>query len=330
MLLPLAMTLLCGCPSAGSQPSPVGPPIGDAVGDAVRLAAGDHVFLLAHDGRDRRYIVHVPSSVAEQPAVMIALHGGGGTAAQFKDENGLDAVSERGGFLAVYPDGTGPLASALLTWNAGFNCCGYALDQDVDDVGFLEAVLDDLADRMAHDPDRVYVTGHSNGAIMAYRFAAEASDRVAAIVPVAGAMAIEDPSPSRGVPVLHIHSVDDPRALYHGGEGPPFPATRRTVVHEPVTAGLRFWVDLEGGDAEPVELARRTGTGRDRGQSLVHIRWEGCSDGGVVEHMRLHGVGHGWPGVRVARPLFRRLLGPPTSMIDASEEAWTFASRFRR
>ncbi len=322
LALVLPMGLLSGChPPPGSGPS--------ALEAQVTLAAGDHVFELTHAGRDRRYVVHVPSSVRARPAVMVALHGGGGTAAQFKDENGLDAVSEREGFLAVYPAGTGPIASALLTWNAGFNCCGYALDQDVDDVGFLEAMLDDLADRIAYDPGRVYVTGHSNGAIMAYRLAAEAADRVAAIVPVAGAMALRDPIPSRGVAILHIHSVDDPRALYDGGEGPPFPGTRRTVVHEPVTAALAFWVALQGCDPDPEELALRTGTGRDRGQTLTHLRWRGCREGSVVEHMRLAGVGHGWPGVRTRR-LLQRLMGPPTGMIDASEEAWAFASRFRR
>ena len=84
-----------------------------------------------------------------------------------------------------------------------------------------------LADTSTTTRRRVYVTGHSNGAIMAYRLAAEAADRVAAIVSVAGAMALYDPQPSRAGPVLHIHSVDDPRALCDGGEGPPFPGTAK-------------------------------------------------------------------------------------------------------
>ncbi len=316
------MAITSGC---RTNPSP-GP---TAVHPDTLLAPGDHVVSLHHDGRDRRYLVHVPASAGSTPALVVALHGGGGTAQGFKDENGLDAVSDREGFVAVYPDGTGPNPDRLLTWNAGPNCCGSAADNEVDDVGFLDAVLDDLQRRRPYDPTRVYMTGHSNGAIMTYRFALEAADRVAAIVPVAGAMAADDPAPSRRVPVLHIHSVDDPRALYEGGEGPPFPGTTHTVIHEPVEAGLGFWVGVNGCSPTPRETESRTGRGRDRGQTLTRLVWDPCADGTAVEHLRLTGVGHGWPGVRVG--LARQsLIGPPTTLIDASEEVWAFVSRFSR
>ena len=119
-------------------------------------------------------------------------------------------MADAAGFIAVYPAGTGGLPRTLLTWNTGTDCCGFALEQDVDDVGFLVAVVDDLDSRTEVDSRRVYFTGHSNGGIMAYRIAAEAAERVAAIAPVAGAMMQNEFSPSRAVPLLHIHSVDDP------------------------------------------------------------------------------------------------------------------------
>jgi polyhydroxybutyrate depolymerase len=294
------------------------------------LAPGDHTITLQQGDLQRRYHVHVPPHRAGRPLpVMLALHGGGGSGRQFQRENGLDPVADRERFLAVYPDGTGPFRGRLLTWNAGTHCCGWARAHDVDDSGFLRRVLDDLATRTAVDPGRIYVTGHSNGAMMAYRFAAEQADTVTAIIPVGGAMDLERLAPSRPVAVLHIHSVDDPRALYDGGTGPKFPGTDHRVEHRPVMRGLALWARHNGCADRPVTRAERTGSGADAGQTLSHLVYPGCRPGSAVEHLRLGGSGHGWPGVQAPR-LRQRLLGPPTTLIDAAEEAWRFAARFAR
>src|SRR5258708_38924431 len=83
----------------------------------------------------------------------------------------MDAADDRRGFVAVYPNGTGPTSGRLLVWNAG-TCCGRAPAQGVDDVGFLLRTLDALAERVAIDRTRVYATGLSNGSMMAPRLAA--------------------------------------------------------------------------------------------------------------------------------------------------------------
>lgn len=302
--------------------------------------AGDHTVSLDHDGLSRRYVVHVPSRSGDGAlAVVLALHGGGGSASQFKRDNGLDAVADRHGFLAVYPDGTGPLSGALLTWNAGPHCCGWAAAHTVDDVGFLGAVLDDLARKTTVDKRRVYAIGHSNGSMMAYRFAAERPGRVTAIVTVAGAMDVTLGQPVAPVAVLHIHSLDDPRALYGGGIGPPFPGTDHRVDHQPVVGGLAAWAENNGCAGQPRiadvrEEPRVPGRGRgrqagDAPQTATRLVYDGCRPNGAVEHLRLTGVGHGWPGVAVPRQR-QRLIGPGTTLVHASEEAWAFLSRFSR
>src|SRR5262249_51407591 len=129
----------------------------------------------------------------------------------------LDGVADREGFVTVYPDGTGPFGDRLHMWNSGA-CCGSAQWAAVDDVGFLLAVMDDVATRTPVDPTRVYVTGLSNGGMMAYRLAAEASDRIAAIAPVAGSRAAVLDDAVRVMPVMHVHSVDDPVVPFAGGE----------------------------------------------------------------------------------------------------------------
>ncbi|MGH7356319.1 MAG: alpha/beta hydrolase family esterase [Candidatus Rokuibacteriota bacterium] len=140
------------------------------------LAPGDHDLTLTHAGRERTYVVQVPPRAGERGPlpVILAFHGGGGNASGFKKYAGLDTIADREGLVVVYPDGTGPLARKLLTWNAGA-CCGYAQSHDVDDVGFALAILAALTQEMPLDATRVFATGHSNGAMMAYRLAIEAS-----------------------------------------------------------------------------------------------------------------------------------------------------------
>jgi polyhydroxybutyrate depolymerase len=293
--------------------------------------AGDYQIEIDFDRRDRYYLLHVPPRALSGEALplVLALHGGGGNPAQFKEEAGFDELSDREGFFVVYPAGTGVLPRRLLTWNAGTDCCGYALENEVDDVAFLEALIDDVARRARVDENRVYVTGHSNGGMMSHRFAAEASDRVAAIAPVAGAMGIASFNPARPVPVLHIHSVDDPRALYYGGLGPPFPLGGNRVEHEPVMAGIEKWIERNGcGEAPRVndERVGEAGT-MNAGQRAVRLTWEPCA-GAPVVHWRLEGVGHGWPGAVPVGRGTTELLGIPTTLISAAEEAWRFFRDF--
>ncbi len=301
-------------PAPAPAPAPVQEPEPEPV--AVWLAEGDHEFVLVHDGIDRRYLVHVPPGLAGSPvAVVMSLHGGGGSAEQHQAQVGLDAVADREGFVVVYPDGVG--RTSLHTWNAGAYCCGLASRTDVDDVGYLAAVVGDLALRATFDAERVVVAGHSNGAMMALRAAAERPELFAAVVAV-GAVAAPDQVPTTPVPVMQIHSVDDPRALYDGGEGPPFPGTDSTVVHVPVLETLTTWAEANGCEPTPVEAEP---TVADNGHTATRVEWTGCD--ATVVHLRLSGAGHGWPGVTVGR---ESVVGPATDVVEASEELWRFAA----
>ncbi|MEX2205699.1 MAG: PHB depolymerase family esterase, partial [Myxococcota bacterium] len=169
--------------------------------------------------------------------LLFAFHGGGGNASGFQAYAGLDAPADARGFAVVYPNGSGRFAKRLLTWNAG-DCCAYAQQHEADDVGFALAILADLARDLPLDRTRVYATGHSNGGMMSYRLAAEAATRIAAIAPVAGADMTRTFAPEAPVAVLHVHSVDDPRALYAGGPGPANPLGGTRIEHRAAEAGL--------------------------------------------------------------------------------------------
>jgi polyhydroxybutyrate depolymerase len=320
-LAALALAGLCAAllPARAEEPAP-------------RFAApGDFDLALQVGSRSRSYRVHLPPGFSqhERLPVLLAFHGGGGSAQGFQKYAGLDAVSDREVFVVVYPDGTGRLGRRLLTWNAG-GCCGVAREDRVDDVGFALRVLADLARDLPLDRTRVYATGHSNGAMMAYRLGAEQADRIAAIAPVAGAMHLASFQPSRPVPVLHIHSLDDPRALYAGGLGPAFPFTRARVQHNPVERELARWLELDGCAAEPQPVEERLaiGEGGKASQTAELLDYAPCSSGADVRLWRLTGAGHGWPG---APPVLgEKLMGPEARVISAAEEIWRFVKNFSR
>jgi polyhydroxybutyrate depolymerase len=302
---------------------------------------GDYEIAVAHDGRTRTALVHVPDRVADETRpvpVVLNFHGGGGNARAHRDYVRMDALADREGFIVVYPNGTGRLDEKLLTWNAGL-CCGYAMTEKVDDVGFVRALLAALVLRAPIDTARVYATGLSNGAMLSYRLAAQLSDRIAAAAPVAGSMVlperrVDDVAPAlavpgkRAVPILHIHSIDDKRALYFGGLGEPFPFTNLRTRHPNAEEVLYRWVAFEECAPKPVVREERRGvrgTATAAHTATLYV-FGGCRDGGEIALWKLTGAGHVWPGGR--GDYLPRVLGPGTDVIDANEEMWKFFKRF--
>lgn len=302
-----------------------------APGAYAALAPGDHEFSLTHQKLRRNYFVHVPpQAAAGRPMpVVLSFHGGGSNAEVMRTYTRMDRAADRDGYIAVYPSGSSGLGGRFLTWNAG-NCCGPAAALQIDDVGFVLALLDDLEKRVPIDATRVYATGLSNGAMMAYRVAAEAPERIAAVAGVAGTMSLQRFAPSVPVPVMHIHSTQDHIARYDGGFGPPSTIADTRMYHAPVEEMLRKWLDhngcpLRAASVEP--LSGQLGT-PDEGHAAIRRIYRPCRSNVEVVLIQLSGVGHVWPGgVRDYNP---KLLGTGTAVIDANTEMWQFFSRFRR
>jgi polyhydroxybutyrate depolymerase len=280
--------------------------------------AADTTATLQHGGLQRSYRVHVPASYSRaRPApLLVALHGGGGD----MDLQANDALygqisqSEQRGFIAVFPNGFSRLPGGrLATWNAGL-CCGGARDRDVDDVGFIRAVVEEVARQYNVDRRRIYATGMSNGAMMAYRLACEAGDVFSAIAAVAGTDNTRSCSPARPVSVLHIHARDDTHVLFGGGAGPDAAAAPRVTDFVSVPATLDKWTRIDACTAPPQRVLDRPGATCE-----LHA---GCRDGTQVQLCVTDKGGHSWPGGRKPR------RGPPPSdALSANDVMWDFFGR---
>ena len=218
--------------------------------------------------------------------VVLVLHGATQSAAGVARMSGMSRMADRENFLAVYPTGTSRLGLAP-TWNAG-NCCGYALKNNVDDIGFLRALLNRLQTDYAVDPKRIYATGISNGAMMSYRAACELSDQIAAVAPVEGAQNVPC-HPSSPVSVIVFHGTADRLVPFEGGASPFQLDPRRSDT--PVLLTVAFWAKQDGCSMPP----------KHEETPELHIdTYSGCATGTAVALYVIRGGHHIWPGVRMS------------------------------
>lgn len=258
----------------------------------------------------RHYTIILPEGVASPPLIL-ALHGGGGDPDQFARASGLGRDAVRAGYAVVFPAGTGRRGDRLLTWNGGY-CCGSAARWGVDDLGFLQAVIADAGRRFGVDTGRVYLTGMSNGSIMAETFAARFPGRVKAVAGVAGTMDVAQTRPSGPVPLLIIHGTADPMVPYAGGKGDQsLTRTDFAPVEAVAQAFLARW---------PGPLAQ-TSRRIDRRADGTAVRIDDYATQGrvVLRVETVEGGAHHWPGGRKAR-----LSAGKTEEISANAEILRF------
>jgi len=274
------------------------------------------------DGRDRTYHVYVPSTVTTSgPPVplLIALHGGTGWGHQFELNSGFDGLAEANGFIVVYPDGIGVGAdgTAFRTWNGG-GCCGPAVKQQVDDVGFVRQLIARLETTYAVDPARVFATGHSNGGILAYRLACELSDEIVAIGVQSSALEVPACTPDHPVSVFHIHGSADQNLPIGGGVGPNG------------ISGVDFNPPIDGATA--VAAADRCpatpAVGTDTtNPDLTVTSWSPCAGNIQVVFVEVAGATHAWMGHTVGGS---GKVGPPYDRLDSSLAIWNFLAAHPR
>ena len=306
---------LLACDAVRVARSDTGQPPGNSVTTGLRT------ITLEVQRNTREYMVYVPESyrTGDPWPVVVVFHGGGGNAESMLRTTGWDEEAEGERFLAVFPQGTAidrPRRRSRRDgrfWNDGSGRESIpAARQNVDDIAFVNQLLADLEDRYSVDKRRVYATGFSNGAGMAFRVARELSTTFAAVAPVAGADWSPEAEPTRPVPVLYITGDADPLNPLEGGA---VRVGRRTMGTKPdVGEMLDEWVRIN-------KCERSRGiTTKQRGVTGVEYLDETGKSGVILYTLKNHG--HHWPGSESRLPA--RLVGPNTSTLDAAAIIWEF------
>ncbi len=239
---------------------------------------------ITFQGVERHYIVAHPRRVKGTPQILVMLHGGGFSDRAMQSRTGADGLVGKSNFV-IYPeatDGIKVIPGTQGLWNAG-DCCGEAAENGVDDVAFIEAVVDQVRAEYGISTSKFYVAGLSNGGMMAYKLACEIPERLNGVASVAGTIAEPNCQPADTVPLLHIHALDDQAVLYDGGCGPDCTSGHD---HQSVADAVDFWAAEAGcGDATKVTYDKSGGS---------CVTYRGCD--APVSLCTLNSGGHEWPG----------------------------------
>lgn len=313
----LLILLLSGC--AGSNNGSAPPPLLGSIvttpiattgcGKAAPVTQGKSAdFTITSDGLQRTYRLHVP--VAYDPHIMIPLilsiHPYTGHAANQEQDFDQSFQADREHFLVVYPQATSRTDNGEPEW-----AIEGKYSPTVNDVLFFSDLLTTLQQHLCVDAQRIYAIGYSNGGGMANLLACKLAGRIAAVAPVAAAI-YEIPGgchPARPVPYLEFHGTGDPIVSYTGGS---------YLNFVPVMQTMQEWAMHDGCTSGPTTFFQQA--------DVTGLKWSNCQGGVTVEHYRVAGGGHQWPGVTLS-PVTD--LGPSTTTISATELSWQFFKSYR-
>jgi polyhydroxybutyrate depolymerase len=280
-----------------------------SVAAPVACLAGDLHLTVQVGDQARSCLLHLPPAYDGIKAlpVVIAIHGAGGTGSGMAGTTHFNPLADQVGFLVAYPEG---ITGKNRGWTALFGKpipggAGAQVD-DVDDVGFIRNLIDQLHASYHTDPARVFVCGHSSGAYMAYRVANDLADRVAAAGIVNGSMGIrlldgvpsipDIPAPSQPISIIQVRGGRDNLVKFEGGK------TERVLAWSAPQCLQHFW-QANGCVAEGQQT-------RDEGQGVTRTLYTGGTAGTEVELVIVDRANHNWPNI--------------PDGLDTAKELWDF------
>ncbi len=263
---------------------------------------------LTHDNQEREYILYIPASYTGDSPVplLFNFHGYTSSASDQMAYGNFRTIANTEGFIVVHPQGS--IFNGNTHWNVG----GWTIGSTADDIGFTEAMLDALIADYNIDETRIYSTGFSNGGYFSFRLACELKDRFAAVASVGGSITpliAGNCNPKSPMPILQIHGTDDGVINYNGG-----------IWSWSIFDLMQYWTGHNNGDITPKTTTIPDNNPND-GSTVEHLVYEGGDRGTTVEHFKVIGGKHTWPGTNIG-------TNGVNKDINASEEIWKFFSRF--
>ncbi len=295
------------------------PPETNATTDDVITKPGDYTFKISSSGIDRYYMVHIPAkySVKMPAPLIVAMHGAkGNMSIQASDKAyKLISKSDKEGFIVAFPNGYSKFPSGkMATWNAG-KCCALARDNEIDDVKFINEIVEYIKKQFKIDAKKVFAIGMSNGGMMAYRLACDSAKLFKAIASVTGTDITKSCKPSKAVSILHIHAKDDELVLFKGGKGKGASPDKSDITDfPPVNDVIKKWTKLNECSSTPKKIIEKP-------KAYCEL-YSNCSEKTEVQLCVTENGGHTWPGGEGHS--FNKKAAPPSVEISATDVMWDF------
>lgn len=287
-----------------------------------KIGIGESHRSLIFEKETRNYDCYRPQSHnSQRPApLLFVLHGGGSNAEKVKKltKRSFEKLAEKEGFVVVYPE------AIENNWNDGRNVQRYrSHKENINDVGFINALIEEMVNQLSIDRSRVYVTGMSNGAMMTHRLALELSEKLAAVAPVSGALAknLAQERPKSPVPILIVNGTEDPVIPFEGGEMKVL--FRKLGVVLSADEASTLWRDWN--ECQESQQVQRIDRDKSDEIGVDVALWSGQAE---VKIYTVRGGGHTWPGGSQYLP--KKMIGNAYTDFEGATVIWDFFKTKKR
>lgn len=287
------------------------------------------------NGTSYTYRLYQPKDLAKGAPLVMVLHGSGQNGAQIRLETGygFERLADQHHFAVVYPSGKS------FDWNDCSRTGHFLVEgRELDDVKYLNNLVDKLVAEQGFDQDQIFATGVSSGGFMSLRLALESPTRFRAVAAVSANLPAAENfkcTPElAGTSVMLMNGTADPLVPYTGGDAALFGLFFNSGKVLSAEASAIFFAEkykllssvnpVASNSANSSDLSTASNLAND--PSLSHVQrqqWRG--EGRVeVELISIIGGGHGMPQPYWQRP---RILGPSPMTPNGPELIWQFFAR---
>ena len=283
-------------------PNPIN--IIDSTDPVIPVEYGFQEFNIDHDGLERSFNIFVPDTYnpSESVPLLFCLHGYGSNHDVIMEYTDFNTIASSENFIVVYPQGS--LLNGITHWNVG----GWTVGSFVDDIGFIDLIIDTISQTYSINSERIYSTGMSNGGYMSFLLACQLSEKIAAIASVTGSMTPQtfySCQPERAISVLQMHGTSDGVVPYGGNSA--WTMGINTVIN--------YWKNHNNCSSGPIIIDLPDINTSDN-STVQEITFSNGDNNTMVKHYKVNGGGHDWFGVWGNRD------------INATELIWEFFSMY--